>query len=194
MTAELPGTAGAGRCHLTSRQKPFRADERDCNSSVCTGLCFRSALGWLSAGWAWRGNSCLSLGWPQHCRDWELCTIIQLSFHFQQKKKEWIQNTQVEKNVLQALYFLLDASRRVSDRGESTMNTAPSTCKGSFRAKLSNHHLKNMAWCSAQPRCSPRYLPSYVLLWLLLWWKSQQQQINSQRQWLSSTRRWLLLS
>lgn len=109
--AELPGTSEAGRCHLTSRQKPFRADERDCNSSVCTGLCFRSALGWLSPGWAWRGNSCFSLGWPQHCRDWELCTITQLSFHFQQQKNEWIQSTQVGKKnqnhrCLQALRFI----------------------------------------------------------------------------------------
>lgn len=51
-------------------------------------------------------------------------------------------------------------SKKEADRGKSTMSTTPSTCKGSFRTKLSKCHLKYTAWCRAQPRCSPVIAPA----------------------------------
>lgn len=85
-TADPPGAGRTGRRRLTPHRKPFSADERDCGSSVCTGLRFRLASGWLLAGRAWRGDSCFSSGWPQRRGDWELYTTIPLGFPFQQQK------------------------------------------------------------------------------------------------------------
>lgn len=42
------------------------------------------------------------------------------------------------------------------------MNTTPATCKGSFKTELSKHHIKNMTWCGAQPRCSTA-IPCFVV-------------------------------
>lgn len=96
-TADSPGAVGTQGPWLTPRQKPFSVGERDCSSSVCAGLCFQLASGWLLAGWAWRSNSCFSSGWPQHRSDWELYTSFITRFSFPAAKNEQIQTTQGEK-------------------------------------------------------------------------------------------------
>lgn len=118
MTADLPGAGGTQRHWLTPRQKLFSVDERNCSSSVCAGLRFRLASGWLLAGWVWRSNSCFSSGWPEHHGDWELYTSFITQFSSPATKNEQISNHprgEKEKTQLFActeVYFLLGASRR----------------------------------------------------------------------------------